>query len=87
MLVFVFTDSDQNFWYKLYQIENLWSKLVSDGDLEILLDNSDDVNTNELVEYVVTHSLEVYRCDDNVAKLWVRPSARQAMAKPYSFSP
>ena len=56
-----FTDSDQNFWWKLYQIENLWSKLVSDGDLEILLDNSDDVNTNELVKYVVTHSLEVYR--------------------------
>ena len=65
----VFSDSDQNFWYKLYQIENLWSKLVSDGDLEILLDNSDDVNTNELVKYVVTHSLEVYRCDDNEAKL------------------
>ena len=61
LLVLVFTDSDQNFWCKLYQIENLWSKLVSDGDLEILLDNSDDVNTNELVKYVVTHSLKVYR--------------------------
>ena len=57
----VFTDSDQNVWYILYQIENLWSKLVSDGDLDILLDNSDDVNTNELVKYVVTHSLEVYQ--------------------------
>ena len=34
-LVLVFTDSDQNFWYKLYQIENLG--LVSDGVLEILL--------------------------------------------------
>ena len=61
LLVLVFTDSDQNFWCKLYQIENLWSKLVSDGDLKILLNNSDDVNTNELVKYVVTHSLEVYR--------------------------
>ena len=66
LLVLVFTDSDQNFWCKLYQIENLWSKLVSDGDLEILLDNSNDANTNELVKYVVTHSLEVYRCDGNV---------------------
>ena len=61
LLVLVFTDSDQNFWCQLYQIENLWSKLVSDGDLEILLDNSDDVNKNELVKYVVTHTLEVYR--------------------------
>ena len=59
--VLVFTDSDQNFWYKLYQIGNLLSKMVSDGDLEILLYNSDDVNTDELVKYVVTHSLEVYR--------------------------
>ena len=66
LLVLVFTDSDQNFWCKLYQIENLWSKLVSDGDLEILLDNTNDANTNELVKYVVTHSLEVYRCDGNV---------------------
>ena len=57
----VFTNSDQNFGYKLYQIENLGSNLVCDGDLEILLDNSDDVNTNELVKYVVTHGLEVYR--------------------------
>ena len=61
LLVLVFTDSDQNFWYKLYQIQNLGSKLVSDGDLEILLDNADDVNTNKLVKYVAIHSLEVYQ--------------------------
>ena len=48
LLVLVFTESDQNFWCKLYQVENLWSNLISDGDLEILLDNSDDVSTNEL---------------------------------------
>ena len=60
LFVLVFTDSDQNFWCKLYQIETLWSKLVSDGDLEILLDNSDDLNTDELVKYLVTPSLEVY---------------------------
>ena len=51
--------SDQNFWYKLYQIENLGSKFDSDGDLEILLDNADDANTNKLIKYVVTHRLEV----------------------------
>ena len=56
LLVLFFTNSDQNFWYKLYQIENLGLKLVSDGDLEILLDNVDDVNTNTLVTYVVTYS-------------------------------
>ena len=68
LLVLVFTDSDQNFWCKLYQIQNLWSKLVSDGDLEILLDNSDDVNKNELVIYVVTHTLWKFT-EDSVAKL------------------
>ena len=54
LLVLVFTDSDQNFWYKWYQIENFGLKLVSDGNLEILLDNSDDANTNKLIKYVVT---------------------------------
>ena len=55
----------QNFWCKLYQIENLWSKLVSDGDLEILLDNSDDVDTNEWSNML---SLTVWKfTDDNVA--------------------
>ena len=68
LLVLVFTDSNQNFWYILYQIQNLGSKLVSDGDLEILLDNADDVNTNKLVKYVAIHSLEVYQWF-NVAKL------------------
>ena len=37
LLVLVFTDSAQNYWYKLYQIENLGFKVVSDNDLEILL--------------------------------------------------
>ena len=60
--MFVFTDSGQNFWYKLYQIENLGFKLVSDGDSEILLDNADDANTNKLIKNVVTHAVfEVYR--------------------------
>ena len=54
LFVLVFTDSDQNFWYKLYQIENFELKLVSDGNLEILLDNADDANTNKLIKYVVT---------------------------------
>ena len=54
LLVLVFTDSDQNFWYKLYQIENFVVKLVSDGNLEILFDNADDANTNKLIKYVVT---------------------------------
>ena len=54
LLVLVFTDSDQNFGYKLYQIENFGLKLVSDGNLEILLDNSDDPNTNKLIKCVVT---------------------------------
>ena len=54
LLVLVFTDSDQNFWYKLYQIENFGLKLVSDGKIEILLDNADDANTNKLIKYVVT---------------------------------
>ena len=53
LLVLVFTDSDQNFRYKLYQIENLGFKLVGDGDLEILLDNADDANTNKLIKYSV----------------------------------
>ena len=52
----VFTDSDQNCLYKLYQIENVGFKFVSDGDLEILLDNVDDANTNKLIKCVVTHS-------------------------------
>ena len=55
LLVLVFTNSDQNFWYKLYQIENLRFKLVSDGDLEILMDNADDANTNAHTLYI-THS-------------------------------
>ena len=49
LLVLVFTDSDQNFGYKLYQIENFGLKLVSDGNLEMLLDNADDPNTNKLM--------------------------------------
>ena len=53
----VLSDSHQNFWYKLHQIENSGFKLVSDGDLEILLDNADDANTNKLLKYVVTHSI------------------------------
>ena len=56
LLVLVFIDSNQNFWYKFYQIENLGFKLVSDGDPEILLDNADDANTNKLIKYVLTHS-------------------------------
>ena len=54
LLVLVFTDSDQNFWYKLYQIENFGLKLVSGGNLEILLHNADDANTNNLIKYIVT---------------------------------
>ena len=42
LLVLVFTDSDQNFGYKLYQSENFGLKLISDGNLEMLLDNADD---------------------------------------------
>ena len=42
----VFTDIDQNFGYKLYQIEDLGLKLVSDGNLEVLLDDADDPKTN-----------------------------------------
>ena len=49
LLVLVFTDSDQNFGYKLYQIENFGRKLVSDGNLEMLLDNADDPNTYKLI--------------------------------------
>ena len=45
MLTLVFTDSDQNLRYKLYQMESFGLKLVSDGNLEILLDNADDANT------------------------------------------
>ena len=63
LLVLVFTDSDQNFGYKLYQIENFGLKLVSDGNLEMLLDNADDSNTDKLIKCVDhCHSvLEVYR--------------------------
>ena len=59
----VFTDSDQNFGYKLYQIENLGLKLVSEGNPEMLLDNADDPNTNNFIKCVDScHSvLEVYR--------------------------
>ena len=42
----------------LYQIENLGFKLVSDGDLEILLDNADDANTNKCTMSLTV--LEVY---------------------------
>ena len=83
----VLTDSDQNFWYKLYQIENLGFKLISDGDLEILLDDVDDANTNKLIKYVVTHSfrsLPVIRQLNLKLGLAV---AWKAMAKPYLFSP
>ena len=59
LLVLVFTDSDQNFWDNLYQIENSGLKLVSDGDLEILFDKADDASCHSV--------LEVYR--DNAAKL------------------
>ena len=61
LLVLVFTDSDQNFWYKLYQIENFGLKLVSDGNLEMLLGNADDPNTNKLIKCVCHSVLEVYR--------------------------
>ena len=54
LLVLVLTDSDQNFGYKLYQIENFGLKLVSDGNLEMLLDNADDPNTNKLIKCVDT---------------------------------
>ena len=58
LLVLVFTDSDQIFGYKLYQclyqIENFGLKLVSDGNLEMLMDNTDDPNTNKLIKYIVT---------------------------------
>ena len=54
LLVFVFTNMDQNFEYKLYQIENFGLKLVSDGNLEMLLGNADDPNTNKLIKCVVT---------------------------------
>ena len=47
LLVLVFTDSDQNFGYKLYRSENFGLELVSDGNLEMLLDNADDPNTNK----------------------------------------
>ena len=36
------------------KFENFGLKLVSDGNLEILLDNADDANTNKLIKYVVT---------------------------------
>ena len=54
LLVLVFTDSDQNFGSKLYQSENFGLELVSDGNLEMLLDNADDPNTNKLIKCVVT---------------------------------
>ena len=57
LLVFVFTDCDQNFWYKWYQIENLGFKLVIDSVLEILLCQCWWCSTNVLVTYVVNHSL------------------------------
>ena len=56
LLVLVFTDNDQYNLYKLYKIENFGFKLVSDSDLDILLDNADDANTNKLIKYIVTHS-------------------------------
>ena len=65
--MFVFTNSGQNFWYKLYQIENLGFKLVSDGDPEILLDNADDANTNKLIKNVVTHAVFEVTGDVNAA--------------------
>ena len=67
LLVFVFTNGDQNFWYKLYQIENLGFKLFSDGDLEILLDNADDANINKLIKNVVTHAVFEVTGDINAA--------------------
>ena len=54
LLVLVFTDCDQNFGYKLYESENFELELVSDGNLEMLLDNADDPNTNKLIKCVVT---------------------------------
>ena len=50
----VFTDSDQNFGFKLYQIENFELKLFSDGNLEMLLYNADDPNTIKLINCIVT---------------------------------
>ena len=37
----------------MYQIENLGFELVSDGDLELLLDNADDANT---IDQIRCHS-------------------------------
>ena len=86
LLVLVFTDSDQNLWYKLYQIENFGLKLVSDGNLEILLDNADDGTIK--INWSNTLSLQVsFRSLPVIMQLSLRPSPRQAMAKPYSFSP
>ena len=51
MFVLVFTDSDQHFDI-VVSIEHLGFKSVSNGDLEILLDNADDASS----KYVVTHS-------------------------------
>ena len=62
-----FTNSDQNFGYKLFQIENFGLKVVSDGNLEMLLDNADDPNTNKLIKCVVTQFLKF--TGDNAAKL------------------
>ena len=85
LLVLVFTDSDQNYWYKLYQIENLGFKVVSDNDLEILLGQWWWCEHQcILVTNVVTHSFSSYQCSDNAAKLML---PRQAMTKLYSFSP
>ena len=67
LLVLVFADSNQNFGYKLYQIENFRLKLVNDGNLEILLDNADDPNTNKLIKCVVTQFYKF--TGDNAAKL------------------
>ena len=67
LLVLVFTDSNWNFWYKLYQIGNIWLKVVSDGNLEILLDDADDANTNNFIKYVITQFQKF--TGDNKAKL------------------
>ena len=54
LLVLVFTEQ----WPELLiQIVSNWEfglKLVSDGNLEILLDNGDDANTSKLIKYIVT---------------------------------
>ena len=36
-------------------MENLGFELISDGDLELSLDNANKANTSKLIKYCVTH--------------------------------